>query len=40
MSNEDPGRPPFRNHPVYYPALKIVVLAGAIYLALHLFGVL
>jgi len=39
MSDSDPGRPPFRNHPYYYPAIKIVLLACALYLALRLFGV-
>jgi hypothetical protein len=40
MSNDDPGRPPFRSHPLYYPALKIILLGCALYLALRLFGVL
>lgn len=40
MSDKHPERPPFRDHPVYYPALKIIVLACALYLALRLFGVL
>ena len=26
MSDNNPERPPFRKHPYYYPALKIVVL--------------
>ena len=36
----DPQKPPFRNHPYYYPFIKVVVLACAICLALRLFGVL
>jgi hypothetical protein len=40
MSNNDPGRPPFRDHPLYYPILKIVVLACGLYFALRIFGVL
>jgi len=40
MSDNNPGRPPFRDHPYYYPAIKIVVLACGLYLALRLFGVL
>ena len=36
----DPQKPPFRNHPLYYPFIKVVVLAGGLYLALRIFGVL
>jgi hypothetical protein len=37
----DPNaRPPFREHPYYYPALKILVAACAIYLAARFLGYL
>ena len=37
----DPNaRPPFREHPYYYPAIKIVVILGAIYLAARFLGYL
>lgn len=37
----DPNaRPPFRQHPYYYPALKIIVLACGLYLAARLMGYL
>jgi hypothetical protein len=40
MSDNHPERPPFRNHPYYYPILKVVVLICALYFALRIFGVL
>jgi hypothetical protein len=40
MSNNHPERPPFRKHPLYYPALKVAVLVCALYFALRIFGVL
>jgi hypothetical protein len=37
----DPNaRPPFRQHPLYYPALKIMVVFAAIYFALRFLGFL
>lgn len=40
MNDKHPERPPFRDHPFYYPAIKIIVLVCGLYLALRLFGVL
>jgi hypothetical protein len=37
----DPNeRPPFRQHPYYYPALKIIVVLAAIYFAARFMGYL
>ena len=37
----DPNaRPPFREHPYYYPAIKILVLLIAIYFAARFLGYL
>jgi hypothetical protein len=37
----DPNaRPPFRKHPYYYVALKVVVLVCAVYFAARLLGYL
>jgi hypothetical protein len=38
MSNDHPEKPPFQRHWLYYPALKIAVLAVAVYLAFRWFG--
>jgi hypothetical protein len=40
MSDNHPERPPFRNHPYYYPILKTVVLVCGLYFALRIFGVI
>ncbi len=37
---EPASRPPFRKHPYYYIAMKLVVLAAAVYFGLRLFGAL
>jgi hypothetical protein len=40
-NNRDPNaRPPFREHPYYYPAIKIIVLAAAVYFAARFLGYL
>ena len=38
MTNNDPEKPLFQRHWLYYPAFKIAVLAVAVYLAFRLFG--
>lgn len=40
MTNNHPEKPPFRNHPLYYPFIKVVVIACGLYLALRIFGVI
>lgn len=40
MSDKHPERPLFRNHPLYYPFIKVVVLACGLYFGLRIFGVL
>ena len=40
MANDPNARPPFREHPYYYPALKIVVLLCGVYLAARFLGYL
>jgi len=40
MSDNHPEQPPFQKHKIYYPALKVAVLAIAVYLAFRFFGVL
>ena len=41
MTNPDPNaRPPFRQHPYYYPVLKRVVLVCAAYFAARFLGYL
>jgi hypothetical protein len=38
--NDPNARPPFRQHPFYYPAIKIVVLLVAVYFAARFLGYL
>ena len=38
MTDNHPEKPPFQRHWIYYPALKVAVIAVAIYLAFRLFG--
>lgn len=41
MPMADPNaRPPFREHPYYYPAIKILVLLVAVYFAARFLGYL
>jgi hypothetical protein len=40
MTENHPERPPFQKHKIYYPALKVAILAVAVYLAFRLFGIL
>jgi hypothetical protein len=40
MANDPNARPPFREHPYSYPALKLVVVLCAIYLAARFLGYL
>ena len=40
MANDPNARPPFRRHPYYYPAIKIIVLACAVYFAARFLGYL
>jgi hypothetical protein len=41
MTNPDPDtRPPFRQHRYYYPTIKILVIACALYLAARFLGYL
>lgn len=38
--NDPNSRPPFRQHPYYYPAIKILVLLVAVYFAARILGYL
>lgn len=40
MTDNHPEKPPFQRHWIYYPAIKVAVLAVAVYLALRLFGII
>lgn len=41
MTAPDPNaRPPFRKHPYYYPAIKIIVLICAVYFVSRFLGLL
>ena len=40
MADDPNARPPFRRHPYYYPVIKILVLACAVYLAARILGYL
>jgi hypothetical protein len=39
MTDNHPERPPFQKHKIYYPALKIAILAVAVYLTLRFIGI-